>query len=69
MMICSPEGRAVAVHVHRGHADPTTVPIALEACASSSRSQRVILVGDRAMITSTRTPKRSKTWAASSYPR
>ena len=51
-LICSPEGRPVSVQVHPGNtADPTTVPDALDTIKDKFGIERVILVGDRAMIT------------------
>jgi hypothetical protein len=51
-LVCSPDGRPVAVQVHPGNtADPTTLPGVLEAISERFGIERVILVGDRAMIT------------------
>ena len=51
-LICSPEGRPVAVQVHPGNSeDSTTLPDALEAIRERFGIERVIVVGDRAMIT------------------
>jgi hypothetical protein len=51
-LVCSPEGRPVAVQVHPGNtADPATVPGVLERLRDRFGIERVILVGDRAMIT------------------
>jgi hypothetical protein len=51
-LICSPEGRPVAVQVHPGNTeDSTTLPGALEAIRERFGIERVILVSDRAMIT------------------
>jgi transposase len=51
-LVCSPEGRPVAVRVHPGNtADPTTVPGVLDTIRQTYGIDRVILVGDRAMIT------------------
>ena len=51
-LICSPEGRPVAVQVHPGStSDPTTLPGVLDALRVRFGIERVILVGDRAMIT------------------
>jgi transposase len=51
-LVCSPQGRPVAVQVHPGNtADSTTVPGALELIKERFGIERVILVGDRAMIT------------------
>lgn len=53
-LLCSPEGRPVAVRVHPGNtADPATLPAALEALTERFGLERVVLVGDRAMITAT----------------
>jgi transposase len=50
--VCSPEGRPVAIQVHPGNtSDPSTVPGVLEAVRQRFGIERVILVGDRAMIT------------------
>jgi hypothetical protein len=51
-LICSPEGRPLSVQVHPGNtADPTTVPGVLDTIKERFGIERVILVGDRAMIT------------------
>ena len=51
-LICSPEGRPIAVQVHPGNtADPSTVPGVLDTVREKFGIDRVILVGDRAMIT------------------
>ena len=51
-LICSPEGRPISVQVHPGNtADPTTVPGVLDTVREKFGIDRVILVGDRAMIT------------------
>jgi Transposase DDE domain len=51
-LVCSPEGRPVSVQVHPGNtADPTTVPEVLDQVREQFGIERVILVGDRAMIT------------------
>ena len=51
-LVCSAEGRPVSVQVHPGNtADSTTVPRALELIRERFGIERVILVGDRAMIT------------------
>ena len=51
-LVCSAEGRPVSVQVHPGNtADSTTVPGALELIRERFGIERVILVGDRAMIT------------------
>ena len=51
-LVCSPEGRPVSVQVHPGNtADPVTVPGAIDTIKEKFGIERVILVGDRAMIT------------------
>jgi hypothetical protein len=51
-LVCSPEGRPVSVQVHPGNtADPTTIPGVLDIVRERFGIERVILVGDRAMIT------------------
>ena len=51
-LVCSPEGRPVSVQMHPGNtADPTTVPEVLDQVREKFAIERVILVGDRAMIT------------------
>jgi transposase len=51
-LICSPEGRPVSVQVHPGNTeDSTTLPGVLETISERFGVERVILVGDRAMIT------------------
>jgi hypothetical protein len=51
-MVCSPEGRPVAIRVHPGNtADPETVPGVLETLERRFGIRRVVFVGDRAMIT------------------
>ncbi len=51
-LVCSAEGRPVSVQVHPGNtADPTTVPDVLDRVRETFGIERVILVGDRAMIT------------------
>ncbi|MGZ6639452.1 MAG: IS1634 family transposase [Solirubrobacteraceae bacterium] len=51
-LVCSPEGRPVAVQVHPGNtADPSTVPGVIDTVTERFGIERVILVGDRAMIT------------------
>jgi Transposase DDE domain len=51
-LVCSPDGRPVSVHVHPGNtADPSTVPDAIDTIKQRFGIERVILVGDRAMIT------------------
>jgi hypothetical protein len=51
-LICSPQGRPVAVMVHPGSAsDQTTVPDAIRAVRERFAIDRVVFVGDRGMIT------------------
>jgi hypothetical protein len=51
-LICSPEGRPVSVQVHPGNtADPSTVPGVIDQVKEKFGIERVILVGDRAMVT------------------
>jgi hypothetical protein len=51
-LVCSPEGRPISVQVHPGNtADPTTVPGVLDTVRETYGIDRVVLVGDRAMIT------------------
>jgi hypothetical protein len=51
-LVCSPEGRPVSVQVHPGNtADPSTVPGVIDQVKETFGIERVILVGDRAMIT------------------
>ena len=51
-LVCSPDGRPVSVQVHPGNtADPTTVPDVIDTVKERFGIERVILVGDRAMIT------------------
>ncbi len=51
-LVCSPDGRPVSVQVHPGNtADPTTVPEVIDTVKERFGIERVILVGDRAMIT------------------
>ena len=51
-LMCSPDGRPIAVQAHPGNtADPTTVPGVLDTIKDKFGIDRVILVGDRAMIT------------------
>ncbi len=51
-LVCSPEGRPVSVRVHPGNtADPSTVPGVIDTIKEQFGIERVILVGDRAMIT------------------
>jgi len=51
-LICAPEGRPVAIRVHPGNtADPQTLPGAVDAVRRDFGIERVIFVGDRAMIT------------------
>jgi Transposase DDE domain len=57
-LVCSPEGRPVSVQVHTGNtADPSTVPGVLDTIKERFGIERVILVGDRAMITDTHAAK------------
>ena len=51
-LVCSPEGRPVSVGVHPGNTeDSTTLPGVLDTIRERFGIERVILVGDRAMIT------------------
>ena len=51
-LLCSPEGRPVAVEVHAGNvADPETVPGVLERLRARFGVARCVFIGDRAMIT------------------
>jgi hypothetical protein len=51
-LICSPEGRPVAIEVHDGNtSDPTTVPGAVAAVRERFGIEHAVFVGDRAMIT------------------
>ena len=51
-LVCSPEGRPVSVQVHPGNTeDSTTLPGVLDTIRERFGIERVILVGDRAMIT------------------
>jgi len=51
-LVCSPEGRPVSVQVHAGNvADPNTLPGILELVSERFGIERVVFVGDRAMIT------------------
>ena len=51
-LVCSPQGRPVAVQMHPGNtADPSTVPGVIDTLRERFGIERVILVGDRAMIT------------------
>jgi len=53
-VLTDPEGRPVAVDVYPGNtADPTTVPDQVEKLVERFHLQRVVLVGDRGMLTST----------------
>ncbi|MGH3032219.1 MAG: IS1634 family transposase, partial [Gaiellaceae bacterium] len=50
-LVCSPEGRPVAIRVHPGStADPKTLPQVVEAVTRDFGVERVVFVGDRAMI-------------------
>jgi hypothetical protein len=52
-LICSPEGRPVAVRVHEGNTqDQQTLPDAVAAVSEQFGIERVVFVGDRGMITS-----------------
>src|SRR6266581_2972265 len=54
-LLCDPEGRPVAVRVFAGNtADPTAFTQAVEVVRGSFQLRRLILVGDRGMITSAR---------------
>jgi len=51
-LICSPEGRPVAVRVHEGNVtDQQTVPDAVAAVSERFGIENVVFVGDRGMIT------------------
>jgi hypothetical protein len=51
-LICSPEGRPVAVQVHKGSTtDSVTVPDAVAAVSQRFGIKHVVFVGDRGMIT------------------
>jgi Transposase DDE domain len=51
-LVCSPEGRPVAAQVHPGNTeDSTTLPGVLDAVRQRFGIERVIVIGDRAMIT------------------
>jgi hypothetical protein len=51
-LICSPEGRPVAVRVHEGNVtDQQTVPDAIAAVRERFGIEQVVFVGDRGMIT------------------
>ena len=51
-LVCSPQGHPVSVQVHAGNtADPRTLPGVLDTVRERFGIERVILVGDRAMIT------------------
>ena len=53
-LLCSAEGRPVAVQVHPGNrADPDTVPEVIDTLTTRFGLGRFILVGDRALITET----------------
>jgi transposase len=55
-LVCSPEGRPVSVQVHPGNTeDSTTLPGVLDTIRERFGVERVILVGDRAMITDAHT--------------
>jgi hypothetical protein len=51
-LLCSPQGRPLSVSVHPGNsADPDTLPAAIAAVRERFGIERVIFVGDKAMIT------------------
>jgi Transposase DDE domain len=51
-LVCAADGRPVSVQVHAGNtADPSTVPDVIDTIKQRFGIERVILVGDRAMIT------------------
>ena len=51
-LVCSPDGRPISVQLHpRNTADPSTVPGVIDTVRERFGIERVILVGDRAMIT------------------
>jgi hypothetical protein len=51
-LVCSPQGRPVAVSVHEGRVqDQTTVPATIEAVRGRFGIENVVFVGDRGMIT------------------
>jgi len=53
-LLCSPEGRPVSVAVHAGNvADPATLPGVLEQLGQRFGIERLVFVGDRAMISAT----------------
>ena len=53
-LICAPDGRPVAIELHRGNtADPRTVPAAAAAVAERFGLGRAVIVGDRGMLTDT----------------
>lgn len=57
-LVCSPEGRPVSVQVHPGNtSDSKTLPGVLDSVRECFGIERVILVGDRAMITDTHAAK------------
>jgi transposase len=54
-LICDPEGRPVAIRAHRGNtADPSTLKDATDAIKDQFSLNKVVLVGDRGMITQAR---------------
>ena len=54
-LLCAADGRPVAVEVFEGNtADPTTVPKQIETLKQRFNLKRVVLVGDRGMITDAR---------------
>lgn len=54
-LICDPEGRPVGIRAHRGNtADPSTLKDATDAIKVNFSLDKVVLVGDRGMITQAR---------------
>lgn len=54
-LICDSQGRPVGIRAHRGNtADPSTLASAVEAIKSGFSISKVVLVGDRGMITQAR---------------
>ena len=54
-LVCDPEGRPVAIKAHPGNtADPATLGVAVSALRERCGLSRVVVVGDRGMITSAR---------------
>jgi Transposase len=70
-LICSPEGRPVAVSVYAGSAqDQTTVPDAIASVRGRFEIEHVVFVGDRGMITQAHAPaSRSRAWTSSARSR